>query len=81
MPNITRSGRPYGVIENVVTHAACRRSGYGRLVMQAAIDAAKNRHCYKIMLMSGMDRGHAHEFYTSLGFDKDAKQAFVIYCD
>lgn len=29
IPNLSRGGKPYGVIENVVTHTSHRRSGLG----------------------------------------------------
>src|SRR5690606_24655822 len=36
VPNLTRGCRPYGVIENVVTHVAHRRRGYARSVLLEA---------------------------------------------
>jgi ribosomal protein S18 acetylase RimI-like enzyme len=78
VPNLTRGARPYAVIENVVTHAAHRRTGAGTKVMRRLIDECIARACYKIMLMSSADRDSAHGFYESLGFDKKSKQAFVL---
>jgi GNAT superfamily N-acetyltransferase len=78
IPNLTRGGRPYAVIENVVTSAACRRRGYGTTLLRAAIDRCWLRDCYKIMLMSAADRPEAHRFYESLGFDRRSKQAFIL---
>jgi GNAT superfamily N-acetyltransferase len=78
IPNLTRGGRPYAVIENVVTAPAFRRRGYGAALLRAAIDRCWLRDCYKIMLMSAADRTGAHEFYEALGFDRISKQAFVL---
>ena len=33
VPNLTRACRPYGVIENVVTHASHRNNGYGKALL------------------------------------------------
>ncbi|MBW2313233.1 MAG: GNAT family N-acetyltransferase [Deltaproteobacteria bacterium] len=76
-PNLTRRAHPYAVVENVVTHEAHRRKGHGRRVMEALIDACRERGCYKIMLLSGTTRPEAHRFYEKLGFDRGAKQAFL----
>lgn len=39
IPNLTRGGRCYAVIENVVTHAGRRGQGHGQAVMRHAVDA------------------------------------------
>ena len=71
IPNLTNGARPYSLIENVVTQSSFRRRGYRRSVMQAAIDLSRGGGCYKIMLMSGYQRGAgAHQFYRSLGFEQ-----------
>jgi GNAT superfamily N-acetyltransferase len=43
IPNLTRGVRPYGLIENVVTHPDHRRTGLGRAVLSFALDAAWKR--------------------------------------
>ena len=71
-------GDPYAVIENVVTDAQYRRRGIGASVMRALLDRCWARRCYKVMLMSAVTRAEMHAFYEAIGFDKTAKQAFVI---
>lgn len=76
--NLTRGGRPYAVIENVVTDAAHRGQGIGGAVLRALVERCWQRDCYKVSLTSAAARGPAHSFYERLGFDRSAKQAFVI---
>jgi GNAT superfamily N-acetyltransferase len=78
VPNLTRSCCPYGVIENVVTRKDYRRKGYGKSVLKAAIKFAWEKSCYKVMLMTGRLNEETFRFYESAGFDRNAKQAFVI---
>ena len=40
IPNLTRGGQPYGLIENVVTHLAFRGLGLGKQILKAAVEAA-----------------------------------------
>lgn len=80
LPNVLWNGRPYGLIENVVTRASHQRRGFGRQVMQGAIDAAWAANAYKIMLMTGQGRG-ATGFYESLGFSSKDKFAMVMRRD
>ena len=77
IPNLTRGCRPYGVIENVVTHADFRRRGHGRSILKHALAYAWSRGCYKVMLLTGRKDEGTYRFYESAGFDKNAKQAFV----
>jgi GNAT superfamily N-acetyltransferase len=78
VPNLTRGGRPYALIENVVTHADYRRRGIASRLMRALMDRCWRLGCYKLMLLSAAERAEAHEFYAALGFDGALKKAFVV---
>lgn len=77
VPNLTRGGRPYGLIENVVTHAAFRGQGYAKAVLHHALSFAWAQGCYKVMLMTGRKDEATLRFYESAGFDRQGKQAFI----
>jgi len=77
LPNMTYGGRPYGLIENVVTAANFRRRGVGRLVLTRLIDMAWEADAYKVMLLTGKAR-EAHEFYRKVGFDDSDKYGMVV---
>ena len=77
IPNLTRGCRPYGVVENVVTHAAYRRQGYGTALLRAALAHAWSNECYKVMLLTGRKDEATMRFYQSAGFDPNGKQAFI----
>jgi len=69
VPNLTRGGRPYGLLENVVTHADHRQRGFGRQLLDAASEAAWNSGCYKLMLMTGSKKPETLAFYLRAGFE------------
>lgn len=77
IPNLTRAGRPYALIENVVTDAAFRGRGWGRSVLSAALDIAWARNCYKVMLLTGRKDDGIVRFYEGCGFRRDDKLGFV----
>lgn len=77
VPNLTRGGRPYSLIENVVVHTAFQKKGIGKTLMDEAIKVAKESNCYSIMLLSGADNKN-HAFYEKLGFDRNRKVGFEI---
>jgi len=76
--NLTRGARPFAVIENVVTHEGYRGGGFGRRCVEGAVERARERDCYKVMLLTGSDAAWKHDFYESCGFDRDAKTGFTI---
>ncbi|HZP86694.1 MAG TPA: GNAT family N-acetyltransferase [Burkholderiales bacterium] len=78
IPNLANGMRPFGVIEHVVTLSSHRRRGYARIVLEHALDIAWSRSCYKVMLLSGAQRGDAHKLYESVGFVGDLERGFVI---
>lgn len=78
VPNLTRSGRPWAVIENVVTHPGHQRRGLGRGVLGLAVEFARRHDCYKIALLSSARRREAHRFYEAAGFDGDVKRGFHL---
>lgn len=77
IPNLTRGCRPYGLIENVVTHADYRGRGLGKEILRYALEFAWEQSCYKVMLMTGRKDEAVFRFYEGAGFKRDAKQAFL----
>ena len=70
IPNLTNGGKPYGLIENVVTHAGYRGRGYGTSILHAAAKAAWDAGCYKVMLMTGSKQPSTLKFYENAGFEQ-----------
>ncbi len=76
--NLTRSGRPFGLIENVVTHKEYRKRGYGTAILHKALEVAKNNDCYKVVLLTGRKEESVLRFYERVGFEKGIKTGFII---
>ncbi len=68
IPNLTRAGAPYALIENVVTDVRFRKCGFGRAVLKAAVDQAWQAGCYKTMLLAGLETPSIQRFYEGAGF-------------
>ena len=78
IPNLTRLGGAICFVENVVTDKDFRKQGLGKKVMEKAIEFAREKNCYKVILESGVWRTEAHQFYRNLGFDDTAKKSFLL---
>ncbi len=76
--NLTRSLRPYGIIEHVITHTEFRNQGYGTKLLQHAVSIAKENNCYKVMLLSGSKNESTLRFYENAGFSRGIKTGFII---
>lgn len=77
IPNLTRGGASYALIENVVTHADYRKRGLAGAVIEKAVAAAWEKNCYKIMLLTGSKNPATLRFYSNCGFSQD-KTGFQI---
>ena len=76
--NLTRSGRPFGLIENVVTHPEHRKKGYGTLVLRKAVEIARENNCYKVMLLTSQKDEPTLNFYEKAGFSRGEKTGFIV---
>ena len=70
IPNLTNGGKPYALIENVVTDARHRGQGYGTHILHAAAKAAWDAGCYKVMLLTGSKQPSTLNFYENAGFEQ-----------
>jgi GNAT superfamily N-acetyltransferase len=77
IPNLTRGARPYGLVENVVTHSAHRRQGIGTRLLRHALQTAWEWNCYKVMLLTGSKSEGTLQFYEQAGFRKGIKTGFI----
>jgi len=78
IPTLTNGGRPFAIIEHVVTASAFRRQGLSQQVLAQALTLAWELDCYKVMLLSGEGREEAHRLYEKLGFKAGIEKGFVI---
>ena len=79
IPNLTRSARPYALIENVVTHPDHRNRGIGTAVLNHALGVAWGAGCYKVMLLTGRQDETTLRFYEKAGFLGGVKTGFIAY--
>lgn len=76
-PNFSRVGRPFALIENVVTDEAHRGRGLGRQIVRHAIEIAREAGCYRASLLTGSKREETLRFYDRTGMSRN-KTAFEV---
>jgi GNAT superfamily N-acetyltransferase len=76
-PNLLRSGRRHGFLENVVTHPAFQGQGHGRAVVAAALAEAWTRDCHHVLMQSGRQEPRVHRFYQRCGFEPGLRVGYV----
>ncbi len=72
-PNLSWAGRPYAMIENIIVSNFHQRQGIGTALLKEAEAMAKNANCYKVALMTGLNRDESIKFYESVGFTGNKK--------
>ena len=77
--NLTRGASPYAIIESVVTHPDYRKRGIGTRLLKKAQEIAREKGCYKTMLLTG--RKDAIPFYENAGFECKSKTGLIIRFD
>ena len=77
IPNLTRGGKPYALIENMVTRADWRKRGFGSAILKAETEQAWEEGCYKVMLLTGSRKPDTLAFYAAAGFEQ-SKTGFQI---
>ena len=76
--NITRDFSPYALIENVVVDEKYRRGEYTGLLLDRAVEIAKERGCYKVMITTGTRSEATLTMYEQRGFSGGDKRAFSM---
>jgi GNAT superfamily N-acetyltransferase len=76
-PNLLRTGRRHGFLENVVTHPEFWGCGHGRAVVAAALQAAWTKDCHHVLLQSGRKDPRVHRFYERCGFEPGLRIGYV----
>lgn len=70
MDNLGHLGTPSAVIDDVAVDPAWQGRGVGNMMIHYALEAARQKGCYKAALSSNLKRDRAHAFYESLGFER-----------
>jgi len=70
-PNLSWSGRPYAIIENVVVSESQRNQGIGKALLAFAKNYCEQYGCYKVALLTGSKDPAIHHFYKAAGFSSN----------
>ena len=65
-----RHPEPYAYLENVYVEQKYRSQGFGKKLVELAIEEAKERGCYKIIGTSKTEKTLVHDLYEKYGFRK-----------
>jgi GNAT superfamily N-acetyltransferase len=69
VPNLTRAGRPWVGVENIVVDERARRQGVGTALLAHLCDWAAERGAYKVQLITGTANPGKLDFYRRAGFE------------
>jgi GNAT superfamily N-acetyltransferase len=66
--------RPFGFMEDVFVDDSLRGGGIGTALVNAVVQEAKKRNCYKLIATSRYARPKVHELYVKLGWSDHGKE-------
>lgn len=69
--NLSWSGRPYGIVENIIVTRTERNKGVGKSLLLFSRRMAESKNCYKVALMTKQKDPETVSFYRSAGFSDD----------
>lgn len=69
--NLSWSGRPYGIVENIIVTESERGRGIGKGLLLFARRMAESKNCYKVALMTNQKDPETIAFIRSAGFSGD----------
>ncbi len=73
--NLSHNARPYGHLENVITHRDFRGNGFGGQIVKHLTEIARERDCYKVVLNC---KGKNVPFYEKCGYQKTINREMRI---
>ena len=71
--SLARGGRPFGVINYVITDSGYRRMGYMKRIFRAFDRICKKNNCYNSIIVSMWNHATAHMFYEAAGYTAKVK--------
>jgi GNAT superfamily N-acetyltransferase len=79
MDNLGHLGAPSAIVEDVAVDPTLHSQGVGQKMMIFAIDLAREKRCYKLVLSSNAKRERAHAFYEQLGFERHGYSFRILF--
>ena len=70
MNKLAHKCTPSAILEDIVVATSRQRQGVGKALVAHAMDMARSKGCYKLVLSSNARRIDAHRFYDQLGFQR-----------
>lgn len=61
---------PFGYMEDVYVAKEYRGQGFGKILINKVIRAAREHGCYKLVATSRRGKPKVHKLYRELGFDQ-----------
>ncbi len=72
--NLSWSGRPYAIVENIIVTSSERNKGIGKSLVLFARRMAESKNCYKVALMSAPNNEDTVSFFRSAGFSSEVTE-------